>query len=461
MVRAPGTYEWIAQKVPLLPSRTTLFNAAQLLPVAASAAGVTPGGIVLPLARAVAGTAFVSNMLYDKQEIKREFYNPPQYVEFDPEQPRTRDWISLDAQITVPVESVTPESFPQVESALLGRKCTVSVPLDSLVNAVNQSSDPALDPLKAIVNQSTTDNSLQRSLLDGSTVSFSDGYNYKMTYTGQTSDMAPSFFAGLPVHLELAGGACSVSGAQVLCWDGTHPDDSDWTWRYWVYSRVKVDGPPDYIPSRSINWPGLASALKNALPEQPELAEPIDKAVQQVPPKEVMVTDNPPSPSDPQPRTQTGPISQQEINNYYTTNYQNTANSAISAITDNSTTQEIAQNQAAVQAAQAKAQELPSSLVASGEADLPEGNDYSFELEEVPEQNLVERIHGLIDQGLPVFSTMQASGLTASGDPSITAEIYGRDITVDFSDYSAIFHTMGIMLTFCSVVLSYRIIVGS
>lgn len=453
--------------------RLSIAGAAQLLPAAAAATGVTlSAGVTLPLAAMVMGTAWLAQDVYDRQHILSDPGKPGQYVQVG-DSPGPQDFVCTPVHITQEIETVTPQSFPSATSQLVGRPAYASQPVGDFVRSIfsSQDSDPSVQALKNLVNENSeepphipvseplTGNFLR--LSDDRLVRITSDFFNSMNYPRETWDSYMLANGGISVAGYTGG---YFQGGRIWVITGEFSSLVNGQEYYKVYNCPAVldqNGTPLPEPEPETDWAGFKNGLQTLLQTANNALAKITQEAAETNPEQVAVTDDVPAPASPAPMVQTGPISQTELNNFYTTNANNVTNYATTQTTSTSTTQEIAQNQIAVDAAKQAAPEFPDSATFHGDAALPDANDYSFELEEVPEQNLVERIHGLIDQGLPVLSVMQSSGLTASGDPSISAEIYGRDITVDFSDYAAIFHTMGIMLTFCSVVLSYRIVVGS
>lgn len=108
---------------------------------------------------------------------------------------------------------------------------------------------------------------------------------------------------------------------------------------------------------------------------------------------------------------------------------------------------------------------IPKSIELKGELKgdytLPEGNIYSTEVDIVEEISLGEHISQFISSGLPVISTIRASRINASGSPHLSGNFFGSSFQADFSDYESWYHTCGLILVFMSIILAYRILIGS
>jgi len=99
-------------------------------------------------------------------------------------------------------------------------------------------------------------------------------------------------------------------------------------------------------------------------------------------------------------------------------------------------------------------------ITATGSADLPGSNEYDAAVEELEEISLAETIGSYISDGLPIVSYFQGTYINiGSAQPSMSTEIMGRTITIDFSGVESILNNMGLVLVAVSTVLAFMIIV--
>lgn len=478
MVRDPATYEWTLQTLNNPAVRTSIVMAAEALPAAAAAVGVTvTSGVTLPLAGAVLGTAWLAQDLYNKQDIKREWYNQPQYVEMAPGA-SAKDFVCQPAHITVPVNTVTPQSFPNATEQIIGRPTFLSAPLGEFKDAVLNSSSPTTQDLKNAVSgaQSGTNPSLES--VTGSSSSYlpvgtilitTGGVRWRITGAPTTNTFnyppgdAPAYFMSIAGTQQIQGFSAWKLGNQDRVYSPSSRYCQTYNGKvyYWfdVYPvQLVTTGDPLVAPTPGTNYEALKTALKDLFQTNPDSVTQIFKELDS---KNIAITDKVPSPSDPKPWQQTGPISQQELNNWYTTNNQNVANYNTTNITNNSTTQDIAKGVAATTAAQAAKQDFPDKIVFTGSADLPPDNVYDPTITQPEENSFVDKVHAFINSGLPVLSSIKGSGLTASGSPSMSTTIWNHPVVVDFSDQQTVLRAAGSVLVVISLIVAYCIIVRS
>lgn len=471
MVRDPQTYEWTLQTLNNPAVRTSIVMAAEAIPAAAAAVGVTvTSGVTLPLAGAVLGTAWLAQDLYNRQAIKREWYNQPQYAEMSPTA-SAKDFICQPAHITLPVNTVTPDSFPNATEQLIGRPLVVSAPAGEFIEQAKASSDPTLQPLKDIINANTVQGGLNGSgiptSINGQTITTNTGQNVVLGNSTGSTGMDPAYVTSQlqnrsPRFTFSTGGGCySTTGTVNGSWECSNMSSWNGTWlaKIWFYNGSATANPATFTPSpNSTNWPAMRDALKNYFQTNPDTIATVLKDIDA---KLRMFTDKAPTATDPLPRQQTGPISQQELNNWYTTNNQNVANYNTTNITNNSTTQEIAKGVAATTAAQAAKQDFPDKIVFTGSANLPPDNVYDPTITQPEENSFVDKVHAFINSGLPVLSSIKGSGLTASGSPSMSTTIWNHPVVVDFSDQQTVLRAAGSVLVIISLIVAYCIIVRS
>ena len=101
---------------------------------------------------------------------------------------------------------------------------------------------------------------------------------------------------------------------------------------------------------------------------------------------------------------------------------------------------------------------LDDGLEATGSADLPGTNEYNTDVENPEELSLVDTVHDFLNSSLPVLSSISGSGLTASGSPSMSTEIWGKSITLDFADWQGVLRAAGLVLVAVATIFAFIII---
>jgi hypothetical protein len=101
---------------------------------------------------------------------------------------------------------------------------------------------------------------------------------------------------------------------------------------------------------------------------------------------------------------------------------------------------------------------LDDGLEATGSADLPGTNEYNTDVENPEEQSFVDTVHNFLNSSLPVLSSISGSGLTASGSPSMSTELWGKTITLDFADWQGVLRAAGLVLIAVATILAFIII---
>lgn len=97
---------------------------------------------------------------------------------------------------------------------------------------------------------------------------------------------------------------------------------------------------------------------------------------------------------------------------------------------------------------------------ATGDAALPSSNDYDSDVENIDEDNLGEAIGNYISSGLPLVSYFHGTYIDiGSSSPSLSTEIYGRTVSIDFTGLEDILNNMGLVLVAIATVLAFMIIV--
>ena len=494
MVRDPTTYEYVLDTLNNPVVRTTITGAATLLPEAAAAVGLTvSAGVTLPLSAAVLGTAWLSQDLYNKQNIKREWYNPPLYAEMS-SVPTAKDFICQPAHISMELETVTPQSFPSVENQLLGRPCFLSTPLGDFLDYLNndpsapQSLRDITSPLATpgigdgtpLVQNVTSIWAINPTgnIFSGPSGNYVIGNGYWQYHSTAyiTSASASSFISGPKVSINFLSGpqqyvATGYAGLgtwngvpRLYLWatssylDGT-VDAGKGQLLYWKGPYTSTTELATFPPGQgSYDYPALKAALKNYFQTNPDS---VSEAFKNIDPKNIAITDKVPTSTDQKPWTQTGPISQQEVNNYLTKNATNVANYNTTNITSTSSTTEIAQGNAAVEAAKAAANNLPKSATVQGTADLPDLPSYDGSIVQPVEISFVDRVHAFLNSGLPVLGSIRSSGLTSSGSPTMSCDLWGHHVQVDFSGQQGVLRSAGILLVSLATLYSFLIIVRS
>lgn len=101
---------------------------------------------------------------------------------------------------------------------------------------------------------------------------------------------------------------------------------------------------------------------------------------------------------------------------------------------------------------------LSDGLEATGSADLPGTNEYNTDLENPEELSFVDTVHNFLNSSLPVLSSISGSGLTASGSPSMSTELWGKTITLDFADWQGVLRAAGLVLVAVATIFAFIII---
>lgn len=470
MVRDPTTYEFVLDTINHPVTRSTISSAAVLLPEAAAAVGVTvSSSITLPLSAAILGTAWLTQDLYNKQKIEREWYNPPLYAEMS-SVPSPQDFICQPAHISMDIQAVTADTFPSVADITIGRPCYVSTPLGEFIDFINESTDPVFQPIRDIVNANSNPGGVDGSNLPysiaGKVYTANNGQNVLISNATWSTGMDPNYITTqmatrTPRFAFGAGGGCwsttgTISGewqcGNYSSWNGT------WLSHIWAFNGSVTTLPAVPASPKTYNYANLRDQLKTLLQSNPDS---ITNALKDIAPKNISITDKVPSQSDAKPLTQTGPISQQELNNFYTSNATNVANYNTTNITSTTTPAEIAKGNAAVEAAKAAADNLPSSATFSGDADLPNLPSYDTTIIQPVEISFVDRVYAFLNSGLPVLGSIRSSGLTSSGSPTMSCDLWGHHIQVDFSGQQGVLRSAGILLVSLATLYSFLIIVRS
>lgn len=99
-------------------------------------------------------------------------------------------------------------------------------------------------------------------------------------------------------------------------------------------------------------------------------------------------------------------------------------------------------------------------ITATGDASLPGPVNYNASVEEVVEISLADTITSFITSGLPIVSYFRGTYINiGSAQPTMSTEIMGKTVTIDFSDLEGVLNNMGLVLVAVSTVLAFMIIV--
>ncbi|MGE4402904.1 MAG: hypothetical protein AB7F61_14610 [Desulfobulbus sp.] len=97
----------------------------------------------------------------------------------------------------------------------------------------------------------------------------------------------------------------------------------------------------------------------------------------------------------------------------------------------------------------------------SGSADLPSTNEYNSSVDDIEENSLVDAIGDFISNGLPLIDYFRGSYINIdSASPVISAVIFGKIISIDFTGTEDILHDMGLVLISVCTILAFMIVVG-
>lgn len=79
---------------------------------------------------------------------------------------------------------------------------------------------------------------------------------------------------------------------------------------------------------------------------------------------------------------------------------------------------------------------------------------------QIDNDSLTSAMTDYIASGIPIISFIQGSGLDLSGaTSSLSFDLYGKTITFDFAPYESVLNTIGIFLSFMSVISAFMIII--
>ncbi|MDD2466172.1 MAG: hypothetical protein PHI97_19400 [Desulfobulbus sp.] len=99
-------------------------------------------------------------------------------------------------------------------------------------------------------------------------------------------------------------------------------------------------------------------------------------------------------------------------------------------------------------------------ITATGDASLPGSNFYNSTVDVVEEFKLGDSIGNFISSGIPIISYLKGTYIdVGSAQPSMSTEIMGKTITIDFSQVEGILNNMGLVLVALSTILAFMIIV--
>lgn len=94
-----------------------------------------------------------------------------------------------------------------------------------------------------------------------------------------------------------------------------------------------------------------------------------------------------------------------------------------------------------------------------GSAPVPDGNEYDSSVEQPEEENFIDAVHSLINNGLPVATSIRSSHLSASGSGCMQQALFGRSIDFCLTDYENIWHMMGLILVSLSTMCGFYIVI--
>lgn len=105
---------------------------------------------------------------------------------------------------------------------------------------------------------------------------------------------------------------------------------------------------------------------------------------------------------------------------------------------------------------------LNEGITPDGTAELPKDNEYKPEFEdEYKEEPFEENVKKFVSNGLPFTHFLEGTKVSNVGSSaSLSYDVYGSHISIDFSKYENVYNIMGAVFYFCCVVMAGFIIVG-
>lgn len=98
----------------------------------------------------------------------------------------------------------------------------------------------------------------------------------------------------------------------------------------------------------------------------------------------------------------------------------------------------------------------------SGSADVPDHNNYDPSVDELQEESFGEAIINFMSSGLPLIDFIRGTGINnGSGESSLTFNVFGSDLELDFAPYSDLLEWVGLVLVFIASIIAFRIITNS
>jgi hypothetical protein len=98
----------------------------------------------------------------------------------------------------------------------------------------------------------------------------------------------------------------------------------------------------------------------------------------------------------------------------------------------------------------------------SGSAPLPDKNNYDDKVKDLEEQPLGDAIKDFMVSGLPLIDFIRGTGINnGSGESSLTFNVFGSDLELDFAPYSDLLEWVGLVLVFIASIIAFRIITNS
>jgi len=457
---APVSAEITANDYALLRGPLKVIAEANLNPQSAKPLYYTPPGVTssLPLAGLVSGAAGIAGLAYYQRTGVDPVYAAASAVA------SAADHIFVPAYQAFQDVFVSPESFPAAAGQYVGVEGSIGATVGDLVDFVNASASGLYDSLKSAIGAATVSsyNPVQM------TTSPEEGVYIDQNDLGWNVigwEFMGNFYASLPTSIWstwLTEAIIYASDRGVVAHNGRL-----YTWVYFdvhswhIYRSLPTSTTfnPDSIPPvGGVDYEALKASLINP---SPAVSAEIKEVINDLPDAQKGVSSNP-APSSVPAQVQPA-INQQQVQNFYAQNASSVANYNTTNITDNSTSTQIAQWQAATEAAQSKAAEnlkIPDATF-KGDAALPDANEYDPEFEQPEEEDFVDKVHSFINSGLPVISSIKASHLTASGSPQMSTSIWGHPINIDFSGQQTVLRAAGAVLVTISLILSYLVIVRS
>lgn len=349
---------------------------------------------------------------------------------------------------------VSPESYPASAAQYVGVDSSVGITMQNMVDYVKQSANESYVALKALINDNTstdypTITIINNTIPDGGLILDSaSGANYLqpgngswISYSSGLADQQWSYFiqtigSNSPIYQASISGYPAFFGLK---------ESTKQIYLYYIgnytsapaYRQIKVYNIPCIITSDPETTPAVEpaidyDALKNALLNpSPALAEDIKSVVQNAPPQQIMTSSDPSPSSVPAPSP--SPITNNQIQNFYTENTTNVYNQYLTNANNGTATQsDIAAAETAAQQENEVKENTKETF--SNISSNPFQNSYNPGPFDIPTR-FTTFLQTVKSSGLFSFSSAFFNSLPGGGSPLLTingGQTFGTH-TFDFS----------------------------